>query len=106
MKPFLTLLREKIIVFDGAMGTNIQAQHLTPDDYGGEKYAGCNEYLVVSRPSAIEKVHADFLEVGCDVVETNTFGASPIVLNEYGLAADAYNLNYNAALLARRVARS
>ncbi len=105
MKTFLDILKEKIIVFDGAMGTNIQTQNLTADDFGGEKYNGCNEYLVVTKPSAVENVHADFLGVGSDVVETDTFGGASIVLAEYGLADKAYTLNFEAAKLARRVAR-
>ncbi len=86
------------------MGTNLQTQNLTPDDFGGEKYFGCNEYLIVSKPSAIEKVHADFLTAGCDVIETNTFGGASIVLDEYGLADRAYELNFKAAMLAKNVA--
>ncbi|MBI3764980.1 MAG: homocysteine S-methyltransferase family protein, partial [Ignavibacteriales bacterium] len=87
------------------MGTNIQFQNLTPDDFGGEKYNGCNEYLVVIKPPAIEKIHSDFFEVGCDVVETDTFGSASIVLAEYGLADRAYSLNYEAAKLAKGIAR-
>ena len=90
------------MVFDGAMGTNIQVQNLTPDDFGG--LDGCNEYLVVTKPDAVEKVHAAFFEAGCDVVETDTFGAASIVLAEYDIADKAYELNYKAAELARRVA--
>jgi 5-methyltetrahydrofolate--homocysteine methyltransferase len=68
MKPFNQLLQEKIIVFDGAMGTNIQVQNLNADDFGGEQFNGCNEYLVVAKPAAVEKVHADFLSVGVDII--------------------------------------
>ena len=104
LRSFLDILAEKVIVFDGAMGTNIQAQGLTVDDFGGEQYDGCNEYLVVSKPTAIEKIHSDFLEVGCDVIETDTFGGTSIVLAEYGLEGRAYALNYEAAQLAKRIA--
>ncbi len=104
MKNFLEALKERVIVFDGAMGTNIQSQNLTADDFGGAHLEGCNEYLLVSRPEAIEKVHAAFFEVGCDVVETNSFGSTSIVLAEYDLAPLAYELNFKAAELARRVA--
>ncbi|MBI4548057.1 MAG: methionine synthase [Ignavibacteriae bacterium] len=104
-KSFLDILKEKVIVFDGAMGVSIQTQNLTADDFGGEKYEGCNEYLVITKPSSVEKIHADFLEVGCDVIETDSFGSTPIVLGEYGLADQAYTLNYEAAKLAQRVAR-
>jgi 5-methyltetrahydrofolate--homocysteine methyltransferase len=106
VKNFLEVLREKIIVFDGATGTHIQGQELTADDFGGEQYNGCNEYLVISKPSAVELVHRDYLEAGCDVVETDTFGASSIVLAEYGLGERSYELNLRAAQIARRVALS
>ncbi|HKO60045.1 MAG TPA: methionine synthase, partial [Pyrinomonadaceae bacterium] len=102
MNNFLEALKERIIVFDGAMGTNIQVQNLTPDDFGG--LDGCNEYLVVTKPEAVEKVHAGFFEAGCDVVETDTFGAASIVLAEYDIADKAYELNLKAAQLAKRVA--
>ncbi|HEY9284375.1 MAG TPA: methionine synthase [Pyrinomonadaceae bacterium] len=101
---FLETLRERVVVFDGAMGTSLQSQDLTADDYGGPQFEGCPEYLLVSKPSAVERVHASFLEVGCDVVETNSFGGLPFVLGEYGIAEMAYELNRKAAELARRVA--
>ncbi len=104
MKDFRGLLREKIIVFDGAMGTSIQAQDPTPDDYGGERYAGCNEYLVLSRPEIVRNVHAGFLEAGADVIETDTFGGTSVVLAEYGLEGRVFELNRAAAALARDVA--
>ncbi|HTG92867.1 MAG TPA: methionine synthase [Pyrinomonadaceae bacterium] len=103
MSTFLQALRERIVVFDGAMGTNIQSQNLTPDDFGG--LDGCNEYLVVTKPEAIETVHSGFLEVGCDVVETDSFGSTSIVLAEYNIADQAYDLNFKAAELAKKVAR-
>ncbi|HUL43174.1 MAG TPA: methionine synthase [Bacteroidota bacterium] len=101
---FLQRLKEKVLVFDGAMGTNIQRQNLSADDFGGERYNGCNEYLVVSKPSAVEKVHAAFLEAGSDVIETDTFGGASIVLGEYALADESYHLNFEAAKLAKRLA--
>ncbi len=104
MKPFSTQLREKVIVFDGAMGTNLQSQALTADDFHGEQYNGCNEYLVVSKPEAVRRVHAEFLEAGADVIETDTFGGTPVVLAEYQLADQAYKLNLEAARVAREVA--
>lgn len=104
-KSFLDILKEKVVVFDGAMGTNLQALNLTVDDYGGEQYCGCNEYLVFTLPSAIERIHADFLSAGCDVIETNTFGGTSIVLAEYNLVAQSYLLNYKAASLAKKVVR-
>lgn len=105
MHDFLDLLKHKIIVFDGATGTHLQSQQLTPDDFGGEHLNGCNEYLVVSKPSAVELVHSDYLEAGADVIETNSFGGTSIVLAEYGLADRAYELNLKAAQIAKRVAQ-
>ena len=102
MSTFLQALRDRIVVFDGAMGTNIQSQNLTADDFGG--LDGCNEYLVVTKPEAIEKVHAGFLEVGCDVIETDSFGSTSIVLAEYDIADRAYDLNVKAAQIAKRLA--
>ena len=105
MKSFTQLLQEKIIVFDGAMGTNIQTQNLNADDFGGEQFNGCNEYLVVSKPPAVERVHADFLSVGVDVIETDSFGSASVVLAEYDLQARAHELNFKAAALAKSVAQ-
>ncbi|MGI9105341.1 MAG: methionine synthase [Pyrinomonadaceae bacterium] len=104
MKDFLQTLPERIVVFDGAMGTNLQTQNLTVDDYGGAQFEGCPEYLLISRPAAVERVHAAFFDVGCDVVETNSFGSIPYVLDEYGIGHMAYDLNVRAAQLAKRVA--
>jgi 5-methyltetrahydrofolate--homocysteine methyltransferase len=104
MKSFVDMLREKVIVFDGAMGTHLQGQHLSADDFGGEQYNGCNENLVMTKPSAVEAVHADYLDAGCDVIETDTFGGASIVLAEYDLADRSYDLNLTSAKLAKRVA--
>ncbi|MBP5973340.1 methionine synthase [Brasilonema sp. CT11] len=93
-----------VIVFDGAMGTNLQTQNLTAEDFGGPQYEGCNEYLVYTKPEAVAKVHGDFLAAGADVIETDTFGGASIVLAEYDLADKAYELNKTAAELAKRVA--
>jgi len=93
-----------VIVFDGAMGTSLQTQNLTAEDFGGPQYEGCNEYLVHTKPEAVEKVHREFLAVGADVIETDTFGGASIVLAEYDLADQAYTLNKTAAELAKRVA--
>jgi 5-methyltetrahydrofolate--homocysteine methyltransferase len=92
-----------VLVFDGAMGTNLQVQNLTADDFGGAEYEGCNEYLVHTKPEAVEKVHRGFLEAGADVIETDTFGGTSIVLAEYDLADKAYYLNKTAAELAKRL---
>ena len=102
MRTFLELLQEKVIVFDGATGTNLQTQNLSADDFGGEEYNGCNEYLLISKPSAMEKVHVDFLQAGADVIETNTFGSASIVLAEYGLQERAYDLSRLGAELAKK----
>src|SRR2546426_2938739 len=103
-KSFLDILRDRIVVFDGAMGTNLHAQDLSVDDYGGPQFEGCPEHLLISTPEAVEKVHTGFLEVGCDVVETDSFGSTSIVLAEYQVAHLAYELNLKAAQLAKRVA--
>ena len=104
--PFLQRLHTaaRPLVFDGAMGTSLQAQNLTAADFGGPEYEGCNEYLVKTKPDAIAKVHRDFLSAGADVIETDTFGAASIVLAEYDLADRAYELNKAAAELAKQVA--
>src|SRR5574341_2267611 len=104
MTPFEQRLYEKIIVFDGATGTNLQLMNLTADDFGGEALNGCNEHLVFTRPDAVEGLHASFFEIGCDVVETDTFGSTPIVLGEYDLADQAYEHNRRAAEIAQKVA--
>jgi 5-methyltetrahydrofolate--homocysteine methyltransferase len=102
MSNFLKLLNERVIVYDGAMGTNIQTHSPTPDDYWGKE--GCNELLTLSRPDIIRSIHASFFAVGCDVVETNSFGSSRIVLAEYGLEDKTRELNIASAKLAREVA--
>ena len=104
MMDLTRLCQERVLVFDGATGTNLQRQELTADDFGGEHLAGCNEYLVRSKPSAVEKVHVDFLTAGADIIETDTFGSASIVLVEYGLEKLAYDLSKEAAQLAKKVA--
>jgi 5-methyltetrahydrofolate--homocysteine methyltransferase len=104
-RSFLDVLKEKVVVFDGATGTHLQGQNLSADDFGGEEWNGCNEYLVVTKPSAVENVHRDYLTAGCDVIETDTFGGTSIVLAEYGLAGRARELNLRAAQIAARMAR-
>ncbi|MBE9195994.1 methionine synthase [Synechocystis sp. LEGE 06083] len=93
-----------VLVFDGAMGTNLQVQNLTAADFGGAEYEGCNEYLVHTKPEAVATVHRAFYEAGADVVETDTFGGTPLVLAEYDLADQSYYLNKAAAALAKSVA--
>jgi 5-methyltetrahydrofolate--homocysteine methyltransferase len=104
MSSFLATLKERIVVFDGAMGTNLQVQNLTLDDFGGLRFEGCNEHLLITRPDAVEKVHAAFLDVGCDVIETNSFNGTPVDFAEYDMADQAYDMNVRAASLAKRVA--
>ncbi|MBL7995106.1 homocysteine S-methyltransferase family protein [bacterium] len=104
VKPFLDILKDRIVLFDGATGTNLQMQNLNADDFGGEEYNGCNEYLLITKPSAMEKVHVDFLKAGADVIETNTFGSASIVLAEYNLQDRAYELSKLGAELAKRCA--
>src|SRR6476660_4196755 len=104
MKTFLETLRDRIVVFDGAMGTNLQVQNLSLDDFGGLRFEGCNEHLLITRPDAVEKVHTAFLEVGCDVVETNSFNGTPVDFAEYDIADKAYHMNVLAAQLAKRIA--
>ncbi|MFA6235116.1 MAG: homocysteine S-methyltransferase family protein [Bacteroidota bacterium] len=101
---FFDALRRRVLVFDGATGTNLQTQNLTAGDFGGEELEGCNEYLVLSKPEAVERVHRDFLEAGADIIETNSFGSTSIVLAEYNIADLAYKLNFEAAAIARRMA--
>ena len=93
-----------VLVFDGATGTSLQQLSLTAADFGGEELEGCNENLVVTRPDAVQSVHRLFLDAGCDVIETDTFGAASVVLAEYGLEDQAFELNRRAAELAREVA--
>jgi len=98
----ISALSHRILVLDGAMGTQLQACNLTADDFGGAEYEGCNEYLTISRPDVIEGVHCAYLEAGADIIESNTFGSTDIVLAEYGLQDQVYELNRQAALIARR----
>ena len=104
--PYLCALAERVLIYDGATGTNLQLQDLTASDFGGADFEGCNEILVVTKPESIERLHRSFLDVGVDVIETNSFGSSSIVLNEYGIAERAHELSLASAQLARRVADS
>ncbi len=93
-----------VLVFDGATGTSLQQMDLSADDFGGPALEGCNENLVFTRPDAVQAVHRQFLEVGADVIETDTFGATSLVLAEYDIADKAFALNQRAAELARQMA--
>jgi len=103
MADFLQTVKERVVVYDGAMGTNIQKRNPTLDDYWGKE--NCSEVLVLSRPDIIRDIHADFFRVGCDIVETNTFGGSGIVLGEFDLRDRVREINVKAAQLAREIAQ-
>nr|MBA3655435.1 homocysteine S-methyltransferase family protein [Actinomycetota bacterium] len=104
MSGFLDAVRERVVVFDGATGTNLHKRDLTVDDYGGAQYEGCPEILNDTRPDVIADLHDSFFAVGVDVVETNTFGGFSTVLTEYGLADRAHELAVKAARIAKEVA--
>jgi 5-methyltetrahydrofolate--homocysteine methyltransferase len=103
-RAYLDALDQKVLVFDGAMGTSLQVLDLTAEHFGGEAYNGCNDFLVISHPAAVENVHRSFLEVGVDVLETDTFRANRITMAEYGLQDRVIEINQVAASLARRLA--
>ncbi len=98
------MLSQKVVVFDGAMGTSLQEMDLTAEQFGGEKLAGCNDFLVISFPSAVETVHRSFLEAGVDVIETCTFRSNRLTLGEYGLGDRVIEINTTAAKLAKKLA--
>src|SRR4029434_5142695 len=99
-RPFLDLVRERVVVLDGAMGSNLQTRDLDLHrDWLGQE--NISEVLNFSRPDVIQEIHEAFLAVGCDAVETNTFGANKIVLAEAGMADKVYENNYLAAGIAR-----
>ena len=104
--PYLSALRERVLIYDGATGTNFQLQDLHADDFGGAAFEGCNEILVVTKPDAVEQLHRSFLDVGADVIETDSFGAFSVVLAEYGIAERSFELAMVSAQIARRVADS
>src|SRR6202163_2779489 len=91
------LLSQRILVLDGAMGTMLQQRDLTAEDFGGAALEGCNENLVRTRPDVVLDIHRKYFEAGSDIVETNSFGGAPIVLAEYGLADQSYELMFKAA---------
>ena len=110
--PLEALLRERIVILDGAMGTNIQAYKLDEAAYRGERFAshhvdlkGNNDLLCLTRPQVVEDVHAAFLEAGADLIETNTFNSTSLSQADYQLESLAYELNLAAAACARRAAR-
>src|ERR1700728_364806 len=98
------LLRERILVLDGAMGTMLQQANLTAEDFGGPQLEGCNENLVITRPDVVSSIHQKYWEAGSDIIETNSFGSTPVVLAEYGLGGRAREISRIAASLARKAA--
>ena len=98
------ILTERILVLDGAMGTMIQQKNLTSEDFGGKTLEGCNEYLAKSNPEVVLDIHRRYLQAGADIIETNTFGGTALVLAEYRLQDQAHELNFTAARLARQAA--
>jgi 5-methyltetrahydrofolate--homocysteine methyltransferase len=103
-RRYLDAIEERVLIYDGAMGTSIQALNLTAEDFGGERTNGCNDYLVITRPDVIRAIHASFLEVGSEVIETDTFRSNRLTLAEYGLQDRVHEINLAAARLAREVA--
>src|SRR5713101_7847989 len=97
-------LATRILVLDGAMGTMLQQRNLTAADFGGAALEGCNENLVKTRPDVVLDIHREYFHAGADIVETNSFGGTRVVLAEYHLQDQAYDLNYTAAKLARQAA--
>src|SRR3989338_6110773 len=96
------ILKERVLIFDGATGTNLQLHNPTVDDYAGKE--GCTEILLETHPQWIEDLHASFFKAGCQVVETNSFGANRVVFLEYGLENRVHEFNAKAAQLAKKVA--
>ncbi|MFZ0808493.1 MAG: methionine synthase, partial [Candidatus Sulfotelmatobacter sp.] len=103
MVDFLQTVKDRVVIYDGAMGTSIHKRNPSLDDYWGKE--NCSEVLVLSRPDMIRDIHADFLQVGCDVIETDTFGGSRIVLTEFELPDRVREINVKAAQIAREVAQ-
>jgi 5-methyltetrahydrofolate--homocysteine methyltransferase len=101
---FLETLAERVLICDGAFGTWVQGRDLGPDDFGGASLEGCNEHLVLTRPDEIAEMHSQFFAVGVDAVETATFGAFSLVLNEYQIPEKSHEINVRAAQIAREVA--
>ena len=100
-RRYLDALDDHIVIFDGAMGTSIQAYSLTAEDYGGQQYQDCLDALVISRPDIIRQIHESFLRVGCEAVETNTFRGNRLTLAEHGLGERVLEINRAAARIAR-----
>ncbi len=97
----LEALEERILVLDGATGTALQDAHLVAEDFGGDELEGCNELLCFTRPDVVDRVHETYLTAGADIVETNSFGSTPLVLDEYDQGHRAFELSRESARLAR-----
>jgi 5-methyltetrahydrofolate--homocysteine methyltransferase len=97
----LRLLGERVLIFDGAMGTQLMALELSAEDFGGAPYRGCNEALVLTRPDRVRAIHESYLAAGADVVETDTFTGSRLKLDEYSLGERTHEINFRAAAIAR-----
>jgi len=103
-RKYLDALQERVLILDGATGTNIDRMNLTVEDYGGEQFVGCNDYLSIVSPHAVEALHRSFLDVGVDVIETDTFRSNRLTMKEFGLQDRVVEMNHNAANIARRIA--
>src|SRR5688500_3497915 len=104
MSRFMDLVRERVVVYDGAFGTFVQTLGLTADDFGGPELEGCNEMLCITRPDVIRAMHENMFEAGADVVETASFGSFAVPLGEYGIPERAHELSLASARIAREVA--
>ncbi len=102
-EALIALLSDEIVIMDGAMGTMVQAHSPSVEDFGGSSFEGCNEVLVLSRPDLVRSIHQSFLKAGAHIVETDTFGATSVVLSDYGLEERAFEINRRAAALAREL---
>ena len=105
VSDYLSCLRERVLVFDGAMGPQLMDLELTPEDFGGARYQGCNEALVLFRPDIVQRIHEQYLEAGADVLETDSFTASRLKLDEYELGDRTAEVNRRSAELARAADR-
>ena len=101
MSEYLRRLAERVVIFDGAMGTQLMALDLSPEDFGGAQQAGCNEALVLTHPDIVRSIHDAYLAAGADAVETDSFTASRLKLAEFGIGEKTYDINFGAAAIAR-----
>ena len=109
MQDIRDIVKKRVLVLDGAMGTMIQRYKLSEADYRGERFAdyksdvkGNNDLLSITRPDIIEAIHLEYLEAGSDIIETNTFSANSISMDDYGMADLVYELNVESAKIAKR----